>query len=112
VAQTGKRNLLVPAIVAILLLAAVAVGVLLLHDGRNSAAPVTQRAPVSSRAFALRVLRHNRPRPFSTVLTRMALITTASVASGARTPVAPFSEGRRSGSVGQVKAARTREAAR
>ena len=102
-----KRNLLLAATVALLLVAAAVAGVVLVHHGRNSAAPVTGQPSASSRAFALPVLRHNRPRPFSIVLTRMALVTRASLATSARTSVAPGSGSGPSGPVGQVRAAPT-----
>jgi hypothetical protein len=102
-----KRNLVVGAVVAMVLVAAAVAAVLLVHHGRTSATTVTQQSSVSSPAFALPVLRHNRPRRFSIVLERMALVTRASLARSAKTSAAPLSGSRPSGPVGQVTAAPT-----
>jgi hypothetical protein len=73
--KRGRRWM---ALIAILVLAVVlAGGAVLLHHGGNSA---SRRPSAGSEAFALPVLRHNRPRPLSVVLSRMALIASASVA--------------------------------
>lgn len=96
-----KRTMIVAAIASMVLLVALAVGALVLSRGGHAAAPVTQRTSLSSQAYALPVLRHNPPRPFSTVLTRLALVTRAPVASGARTSVATGSASPPSGTAGQ-----------
>jgi len=80
VSKKRKRRRLLVAIPSILLLSAVvAGGVLLYYHARSSTSPVTAPPPAAARAFALPVVRHNRPRRFSIVLTRVALVTRASL---------------------------------
>ena len=77
--RTRRRIVIVASVVAIVLLAAAAGAALFyFHPWRSAShAPATPAA--ATRAFALPVLRHNRPRRFSIVLTRMALVTRESV---------------------------------
>ncbi len=110
--RKGRRLLMAVGLILLLTIAIAGGALLLLHHNRSSTSPVTARPSAAAQAFALPVLRHNRPRHLSIVLTRMALIARASVARTAGAAVAPQSGRLTSSPRGQVDAARAPGAAR
>jgi hypothetical protein len=78
-ARTRRRAVIVALVVSIVLLAAAAAGALLYFHPWHSTSPAPAPPATATRAFSLPALRHNRPRRFSIVLTRMGLVTRESV---------------------------------
>jgi hypothetical protein len=78
-ARTRRRTVIVALVVSIVLLAAAAAGALLYFHPWHSTSPAPAPPATATRAFSLPALRHNRPRRFSIVLTRMGLVTRESV---------------------------------